>query len=447
MFTATAATAGCRRAGRLLARQPRRQTAHDQRSRTRRTRAAATGAHYGKPLAGQAARREQQAAAGSVRDVHAGSAASGDGAGAGGSVVGAQLRRRRRARRPRPPTPPGSPPRRASAPTRRQAGSPRPRRPPGRATWPASRSTTSPASRRRSPRSHRLASPPRPTLPATLPLRVKVRDGRGDPLQEQTVTFTLGSAGSGGGCRAPSGSAGAGASFPDGSSQATETTNASGIATSPRFTANSTAGRFASTGGHRPAPADVAGFSLDNRAGRSPTISASGKAKRSAIVGTHYAKPLQVELRDPSGKPPQGKRHLHAQCNQRQRERRLRERSSELPRRLEPSDRSHQCLRHRDLAAADRRTRLPAPSRRPRPRPGRPTRRASRFTTFQAGRRRSRPASRRSSRPRPEHVFRSCSRSPSPTPKTIRSPGSTSGSSLPHPVPRADSPARGARSP
>ncbi len=141
------------------------------------------------------------------------------------------------------------------------------------------------------------------------PLRVKVRDGRGDPLQGATVTFTLGS-GAGGGAAAGAGAAaagpaGAGASFPDGSSQATEATNASGIATSPHFTANSTAGRFAATAAMT-GTTDVAGFSLDNRAGRAPTIAAKDEEKRTAIVGTRYARPLQVEVRDASGKPVQG---------------------------------------------------------------------------------------------------------------------------------------------
>jgi hypothetical protein len=133
------------------------------------------------------------------------------------------------------------------------------------------------------------------------PLRVKVRDGHGDPLQGASVTFTLGSAATGG----SAGTAGAGGSFADGSSQATETTNASGIAASPHFTANTTAGRFVATAATT-STVEVAAFSLDNRAGKSPTITATGKAKRSAIVGAHYARPLQVEVRDAGGKPLQG---------------------------------------------------------------------------------------------------------------------------------------------
>jgi protocatechuate 3,4-dioxygenase beta subunit len=127
------------------------------------------------------------------------------------------------------------------------------------------------------------------------PLQVKVLDGSGNPLQGATVTFTLGSATSGS----------AAASFVDSSSQATETTNASGIATSPRFSANMTAGRFTATA-TTAGTSDVGSFSLDNLVGKSPTIAAYGKAKQSATVGAHYAKPLRVRVRDGSGKLVQG---------------------------------------------------------------------------------------------------------------------------------------------
>jgi len=95
--------------------------------------------------------------------------------------------------------------------------------------------------------------------------------------------------------------ASAGASFAGGSNEATETTDSSGTATSPSFTADSTAGRFtatASTAGI----VEPAGFSLHNLAARSPTIVAVGK-QRTATVGAGYAKPLQVKVRDGSGKP------------------------------------------------------------------------------------------------------------------------------------------------
>jgi protocatechuate 3,4-dioxygenase beta subunit len=126
------------------------------------------------------------------------------------------------------------------------------------------------------------------------PLRTTVLDANNNPVEGATVTFVLGA-----------GTGGAGASFPDGSNQATETTDSSGTATSPPFTANNTAGRFtanASTAGI----VEPAGFSLDNLAGKSPTIVPVGTAKRTATVGTRYAKPLRVKVRDGSGKPLQG---------------------------------------------------------------------------------------------------------------------------------------------
>ncbi|HWB21677.1 MAG TPA: hypothetical protein VG652_02180 [Gaiellaceae bacterium] len=138
------------------------------------------------------------------------------------------------------------------------------------------------------------------------PLQVKLLDGSGKPVQGATVTFTLGSAASGGGGGAGgSGSATAGATFADGSSQATATTDASGVATSPRFSANTTAGPFTATA-TTTGTDNVASFSLDNLAGHSPTIATDGKSKQSATVGARYAKPLQVKVRDAHGKPLQG---------------------------------------------------------------------------------------------------------------------------------------------
>jgi protocatechuate 3,4-dioxygenase beta subunit len=134
------------------------------------------------------------------------------------------------------------------------------------------------------------------------PLQVKVRDGNGTPLQGATVTFVVGSGTTGGGA---AGGASAGASFVTGSGQATEVTDSSGVATSPRFTANTTAGRFTATA-TTTGTNDAASFSLDNLAGKSPTIISIGSASRSAAVGTRYTKPLQVKVRDGSGQAVQG---------------------------------------------------------------------------------------------------------------------------------------------
>jgi protocatechuate 3,4-dioxygenase beta subunit len=134
------------------------------------------------------------------------------------------------------------------------------------------------------------------------PLEVKVLDGNGKPLQGATVTFSLGPSAAGGGS---GGAAAAGATFVGGSAQATETTDASGIATSPRFSANTTAGRFTATATATGTNA-AAGFSLDNLAAKPPTIVALGASKRSAPVGSRYTKPLKVKVHDGSGKPLQG---------------------------------------------------------------------------------------------------------------------------------------------
>jgi hypothetical protein len=135
------------------------------------------------------------------------------------------------------------------------------------------------------------------------PLEVKVVDGHGDAVQGASVTFALGSASAAGGGSA--GSAGAGASFLNGSGQATETTGADGLAVSPLFTANGTAGTFAAT-------ATVAGVTnpvavtLDNLAASPPRVALADPAPASARVGGHYAQPLDVRVTAADGDPVEG---------------------------------------------------------------------------------------------------------------------------------------------
>jgi protocatechuate 3,4-dioxygenase beta subunit len=127
------------------------------------------------------------------------------------------------------------------------------------------------------------------------PLQVQVLDPTGNPVPGAGVTFTLGSGAGGSGTSA-------GASFVGGSAQATETTDASGLATSPSFAANATAGRFTAT-------ASVAGvtnptsFSLDNLAAKAPTVSRVGSAGGSATVGARYRSPLRVKVLGATGEP------------------------------------------------------------------------------------------------------------------------------------------------
>jgi adhesin/invasin len=134
------------------------------------------------------------------------------------------------------------------------------------------------------------------------PLRVRVLDGNRKPVSGTSVSFTLGSGGGGAGS---SGSGSAGASFVGGSSQVTEITDASGIATSPRFTADTTPGRFTATA-TTSGTAAAATFSLDNLAGTPPTVTAVGDTARSAAIGSRYTSPLVVKVRDGQGKPLQG---------------------------------------------------------------------------------------------------------------------------------------------
>ena len=137
------------------------------------------------------------------------------------------------------------------------------------------------------------------------PLSVEVLDANGAPVEGASVVFSLGAGGAGGGGGGSSASATAGASFDGGQSQATETTDAAGIATSPLFSADAAAGSFT-------ASASVAGvtepavFKLDNVAGKPPRATLLGSARRSAGLDGRYATPLQVEVIGADGKPMQG---------------------------------------------------------------------------------------------------------------------------------------------
>jgi adhesin/invasin len=134
------------------------------------------------------------------------------------------------------------------------------------------------------------------------PLAVRVLDGRRKPLQGQTVTFTLGESTGGGGGAGGSGSGGAGANFVGGSAQATATTDANGVAVSPRFEANTTAGLFTATA-TMPGTTAAASFRLDNRAAAPRTVTAGAGSSESAAVGTRFAIPLAVTVTDENGNP------------------------------------------------------------------------------------------------------------------------------------------------
>jgi hypothetical protein len=142
------------------------------------------------------------------------------------------------------------------------------------------------------------------------PLRVLVRDADGNPVEGVTVTFTLGSSGSGAGADSSSAagadnSSAAGATFITGQAQATETSNASGIATSRRFSANATAGSFDATAATA-GVGEPATFSLDNLAGKPPVIRPLGTDRAVASIGTRYRRALAVEVVNAHGRPVEG---------------------------------------------------------------------------------------------------------------------------------------------
>src|SRR5262249_45405532 len=116
-----------------------------------------------------------------------------------------------------------------------------------------------------------------------------VRDAGGSPVPGVAVTFT-----------AP----GSGASGVFGGSLAvTVTTDASGVATAPPFTANGTAGSYTMTAS---ISAGFATFSLTNNRGASASITAIAGTPQPASVGTALAPTLLAEVRDAGGTPVPG---------------------------------------------------------------------------------------------------------------------------------------------
>jgi protocatechuate 3,4-dioxygenase beta subunit len=137
------------------------------------------------------------------------------------------------------------------------------------------------------------------------PLAVRVLDADGNPVVGAAVTFSLGTAAGAGAGAGAGASAAAGASFDDGTSQAAETTNADGVATSPGLSANATSGRFTATATVARVT-EPARFALDNIAARPHTIAPAGSGSASATVGTHYAGRLRARVRTASGRPVAG---------------------------------------------------------------------------------------------------------------------------------------------
>jgi hypothetical protein len=151
------------------------------------------------------------------------------------------------------------------------------------------------------------------------PLQVTVLDAGGNPVAGITVTFTIGS----GGASACGTSSSASASFAGGGAQASATTGANGVANSPLFTANSTAGSFTATAavaGKEPSGAsskensgasgsDVGtpvSFSLSNLAGRPTRLATGVGATQSTRAGTPFPIRLAVTVTDAEKNPVPG---------------------------------------------------------------------------------------------------------------------------------------------
>ena len=131
--------------------------------------------------------------------------------------------------------------------------------------------------------------------------RSTVRGADGKPLQGATVTFTLGA--SGGGSGGTGSASAAAASFVGGASQATATTDAAGIATSPRAHRQHVAGTFTAT-------ATRYRHDATRRASRSTTSPAGRRrsppgvaATESTTVGTRFPIPLAVTVTDKRRQP------------------------------------------------------------------------------------------------------------------------------------------------
>lgn len=108
----------------------------------------------------------------------------------------------------------------------------------------------------------------------------------GSPSSGATVTFT-----------APA--SGASGTFANGTATDTEMTNASGVATSSAFTANTTAGTYSATAATSGASGS-ASFSLTNSAGTAANLAVTSGGGQSAPVGTAFASPLVATVTDSS---------------------------------------------------------------------------------------------------------------------------------------------------
>ena len=126
------------------------------------------------------------------------------------------------------------------------------------------------------------------------PLRARVTDASGQPLEGASVTFTISQS-----------AHGAGASFVGGGSQAVVLADANGVAAAPALVANTTAGDFTVTASATGASGS-ASFTLLNRAAAPATATAGAASVESTDVGSRFRVPLVVTVADRYGNPVSG---------------------------------------------------------------------------------------------------------------------------------------------
>ncbi len=124
------------------------------------------------------------------------------------------------------------------------------------------------------------------------PLAATVLDSGQNPVSGAIVTFT-----------APA--SGASGTFGNGTATETDTTNASGVATSTTFTANGVSGAdvVTATAAGVSAPAN---FNLTNASGAAATVTAASGTPQNATINTAFASPLVAIVLDSSSNPVSG---------------------------------------------------------------------------------------------------------------------------------------------
>lgn len=121
-------------------------------------------------------------------------------------------------------------------------------------------------------------------------MQATVTDQYGNAVTNATVSVTF---------TAPS--SGASGTFTGGALTATATTNSSGVATAPTFTANSTTGGPYTVTATFSGASNSASFSLTNNAGAAATITVTAGSNQSAYLGTAFTTPMQATVKDQNG--------------------------------------------------------------------------------------------------------------------------------------------------